>query len=158
MDEKRELTKAEHAAIAGGLIRTRDRAVLATAFAEDGAPYGSLVSVACDTDSAPLLFVSDLSEHCKNLYRDPRAALLYAAPEEPGVDPLTRPRVTAMGRLVRSDDAALVERYVARHPEAEMYRTFRDFHLWRMTVERVHLVAGFGAIRWLTPAEALGTP
>jgi heme oxygenase (biliverdin-IX-beta and delta-forming) len=156
MDDKPESTKAEHAAIASGLIRARDRAVLATAFAEDGAPYGSLVSVACDADSAPLLFVSDLSEHCKNLYRDPRAALLYAAPEEAGVDPLTRPRVTAMGRLVRTDDRALVARYVARHPEAETYRTFRDFHLWRMTVERVHLVAGFGAIRWLTPAEVLG--
>ncbi len=155
MDEKRESTKAEHAAIAGELIRTRDRAVLATAFAADGAPYGSLVSVACDTDGSPLLFVSDLSEHCKNLYKDARAALLYAAPEEPGVDPLTRPRVTAMGRLVRSDDPGLIDRYVARHPEAEMYKTFRDFHLWRMAVERVHLVAGFGAIRWLTPAECL---
>lgn len=156
MDENRESTKAEHAAVAGELIRTRDRAMLATAFAEDGAPYGSLVSVACDSDSSPLLFVSDLSEHCKNLYRDPRAALLYAAPEETGVDPLTRPRVTAMGRLVRSDDAALIARYIARHPEAEMYRTFRDFHLWRMNVERIHLVAGFGAIRWLTPVEVLG--
>lgn len=156
MDEKRDSTKAEHAAIAGGLIRGRDRAVLATAFAEDGTPYGSLVSVACDADGAPLLFISDLSEHSKNLYRDPRAALLYAAPEEAGVDPLTRPRATAMGRLVRADEAALIARYVARHPEAEMYKTFRDFHLWRMTVERVHLVAGFGAIRWLTPAEALG--
>ncbi len=156
MDEKRKSTKAEHAAIASGLIRGRDRATLATAFAEDGAPYGSLVSVACDADGSPLLFVSDLSEHCKNLYRDPRAALLYAAAEEPGVDPLTRPRVTAMGRLVRTDEPGLVDRYVARHPEAEMYKTFRDFHLWRMSVERVHLVAGFGAIRWLTPAEVLG--
>jgi heme oxygenase (biliverdin-IX-beta and delta-forming) len=155
MNDRPDSTKAEHVAIARDLIRSRDRAALSTALAEDGTPYGSLVSVAADEDGSPLLFISELSEHSKNLARETRAALLYAAPES-DVDPLTQPRVTAMGRMVRTDDAAQIARYVARHPEAERYRAFRDFHLWRMTVERAHLVAGFGAIRWLSASDVIG--
>jgi putative heme iron utilization protein len=138
------------------LMRRRDRAVLCTALADgDGQPYGSLVAVAPDADGSPLLFLSDLAEHAKNLTREPRAALVFTAPESEA-DPLDRPRVTVLGRLVQTDDAEKLRRYVARHSAAEQYRTFRDFHLYRMDVARVHLVAGFGVIRWIDAAAVLG--
>jgi len=144
------------AEMARELMRGRDRAVLCTALADaDGQPYGSLVAVAPDADGSPLLFLSDLAEHAKNLAREPRAALVFTAPENEA-DPLDRPRVTVLGRLAQTDDAEKLRRYVARHSAAEQYRTFRDFHLYRMDVARVHLVAGFGVIRWIDAAAVLG--
>jgi len=57
------------------LARSVDRAALATTLA-DGRPYASLVLLAWDFDGAPLLLLSDLAEHSRNLARDPRQALL----------------------------------------------------------------------------------
>jgi putative heme iron utilization protein len=141
--------------LARALMRDRDRAILCTALAADGAPYGSLVAVAPDTDGAPLMLLSDLSEHSKNLARNPRAALVFTAPES-AEDFLDRPRVTVMGQVLQEDDEAKLRRYVARHPAAEQYRSFRDFHLYRLEVARAHLVAGFGVIRWIAGADVLG--
>jgi putative heme iron utilization protein len=142
--------------MARALMRERDRAILCTALANgEGQPYGSLVAAAPDADGSPLLFLSDLSEHSKNLAREPRAALVFTTPESED-DPLDRPRATVIGRIVRCDgDEAKLRRYVARHPAAEQYRTFRDFHLYRLDVARVHLVAGFGVIRWIEAADVL---
>jgi putative heme iron utilization protein len=144
------------AAMARTLMRGRDRAVLCTALAGGGGqPYGSLVAVAPDADGSPLLFLSDLAEHAKNLAREPRAALVFTTAESEA-DPLDRPRVTVLGRAARADgDDAALRLYVARHPAAEQYRAFGDFHLYRLEVTRVHLVAGFGVIRWLEPSQVL---
>lgn len=148
------------AATARGLIRAADRAVLSTALAAAGTgeragwPYGSLVMVACDHAAQPLLLISDLAEHTKNLAADPRGSLLFDGTA--GLDnPLTGARATVLGRFVRTDDKALLARYVARHPDAEMYAGFADFHLYAMTVERAHIVAGFGAIHWIETGNLL---
>mgnify|MGYP003668560109 CR=1 FL=1 len=137
-----------------GLIRAADRAVLSTAMPDDGWPYGSLVMTACGQDGAPLLLISDLAEHTKNLKADARASLLFDGTA--GLEnPLTGARASVLGRLARIDDARLTARYVARHPDAEAYLEFADFNLYRMTVERAHVVAGFGAIHWIDAADLL---
>jgi hypothetical protein len=67
--------------------------------------------------------------------------------------PLTGPRVTLLGRAERTADKRLARRFLARHPDAGMYAGFKDFNFYRFAVERAHLVAGFGKIRWLSAAE-----
>ena len=137
-----------------GLIRACDRAVLSTAMSGDGWPYGSLVMTACDHAARPLLLISDLAEHTKNLGDDTRASLLFDGTT--GLDsPLTGARVTVMGHLAPTRDETLIARYVARHPDAEMYLGFADFRLFEMTVERAHIVAGFGAIHWIAAPDLL---
>ena len=123
----------------------------------DGWPYVSLVSVATDHDGAPLLLLSDLSAHAKNLEDDDRASLLFDATGELE-DPLAGERVTLLGRLVRTTAPDHRARYLARHPAAVRYADFRDFAFYRMSVERAHLVAGFGRIHWLDGAEVLVAP
>ncbi|MEX2453402.1 MAG: DUF2470 domain-containing protein [Rhodospirillaceae bacterium] len=141
------------AKIARKLIRECDRATLSTSMAEGGWPYGSLVMTACDPAARPLVLISDLAEHTRNLAADSRAALLFDGTAGLA-SPLTGARVTVLGRLLRIDDPALTARYAARHPEAELYLGFADFHLYGMAVERAHIVAGFGEIHWI-PADAL---
>jgi len=136
------------------LVRGLDRAALATALpVQSGAwPYASLVLVAVDHDLSPILLLSDLAEHTKAIAADGRVSLLFDGTQ--GLEqPLTGPRVTLVGRAERTADERLGRRFLARHPDAAMYAGFKDFHLYRVVVERAHLVAGFGKIRWLTAAE-----
>jgi putative heme iron utilization protein len=147
------------------LIRQNDRAVLATQLQngggggaeEDGPwPYGSLVLTACDHDGAPLLLLSDLAEHTKNIQCDSRVSLLFENTQGLA-DPLTGPRATVLGRAAVTDSDHHRLRYLNRHPSAAQYAGFADFKLYRVEVERAHLVAGFGRISWagggaITPA------
>ena len=141
------------------LMRSLDRASLATALPlEQGGtwPYASLVLVALDHDLSPILLVSDLAEHARAIARDDRVSLLF---DGTGglAQPLTGPRVTVLGRVRRDGTARLAERFVARHPDAALYAGFADFHVYRVTVERAHLVGGFGKIHWLA-ADVLAPP
>lgn len=137
------------------LVRSRDRGGLATAMTGDGWPYASLVMLACDAAANPLLMISELAEHTQNILADNRVGLLIDGTA--GLDnPLTGARVTLVGRAEKTTDPDHKARYVARHPDAALYAGFADFALYRLAVERVHMVAGFGAIHWIEkPAYAL---
>ncbi len=120
-------------------------------------PYVSLVLAAVDHDLSPILLLSDLAEHTKAIAADGRVSLLFDGTQ--GFDqPLTGPRVTLVGRAARTDDERLGRRFLARHPDAAVYAGFKDFHFYRITVERAHLVGGFGKIRWLEAAELIAAP
>jgi hypothetical protein len=137
------------------VMRATDRAALATA--QGGWPFASLVLVALDHDAAPLLLISDLSEHAKNIKADPRVSLLFDGTQ--GLDdPLSGPRVTVLGEARPVEDKRLKDRFLARHPSASLYAGFADFHLHRVGVTRAHLVAGFGRIHWVEARELLVTP
>jgi len=141
-----------------GLIRRQRHAALATSLAAEpaGQPYASLVALACDHDASPLLLLSDLAQHARNIAADNRVSLLFDGPARdqlpPPEDPLAAPRLSLLGSARRCDDARLLARFAARHPSAAGYAGFGDFHLYRVTAERGHLVAGFGRISWLDGA------
>lgn len=132
------------------LLRRLDRASLATA--REGWPYVSLVLAAVDHDAAPLLLLSALAEHTKNIARDPRVSLLFDGTLGRD-DPLTGARVTVMGEARPVDDERLVARFTARHPTAAAYAGFADFRIYRLDIDRAHLVAGFGRIDWIAAGD-----
>ncbi|HEV2187632.1 MAG TPA: DUF2470 domain-containing protein [Stellaceae bacterium] len=136
------------------LMRLQTHAALATS--RDGHPYVSLVALAVDYDCSPLLLLSDLAQHSRNIAADPRVSLLFdgGMPAHAPADPLAEPRLTLLGEAVRCDDAPLLARFTARHPSAATYAGFGDFRLYRVTMLRAHLVAGFGRISWVE-ADAL---
>jgi hypothetical protein len=132
------------------MLRRARTAALATALARDGSgwPYPSLVLATVDHAGHPLLLLSDLADHTANLKADRRAGLLVG--ETAGLaDPLTGPRAGVLGKIERPEDPALLDRVVRRHPGAAMYAGFADFKLYRLRIERAHLVAGFGRIHWI---------
>lgn len=117
----------------------------------DGAPYVSLAMVALDQDATPLLYLSDLADHTKNLKGDARVSLLFDGTLDSAV-PLAGERATVQGRIELTYDQRLLARYVAHQPDAAAYAGFRDFNLYRVSVDRAHLVAGFGRIHWVDGA------
>ncbi len=149
------------AVLARRLVRASDRATLATTRrpgdAQAGSPYAALVLLAVDHDACPILLISGLAEHTKDLGLDDRASLLVDGTA--GLDePLTGPRATLVGRVRRTDEPRHRTRFLARHPGAAMYADFRDFGFYRMAVERAHLVGGFGRIHWIDGGALLDPP
>lgn len=129
--------------------RTLARGGLATlATLTDGYPYGSLVQYAVSPLGDPLLLISELAEHTQNLRLDARASLLIVE-EQKAVDPLQASRVTLLGKA-QPAQAELLESYLEAHPQARQYAGFKDFHLWRIEVERARYIAGFGEMSWVS--------
>ncbi|MDZ4841945.1 MAG: pyridoxamine 5'-phosphate oxidase family protein [Hyphomicrobium aestuarii] len=143
------------AADAARLVTGSGKAALATLDAATGHPYASLVTVALDAVGRPLMLLSQLARHTKNLDADGRASLLFEPVIDPAVttasDPLAGARVTLIGRVhaIASDDPGLNsarERFLARHLDAAMYAGFSDFRFFRLELATAHFIGGFGRI------------
>jgi len=133
------------------LLREGRSGALATLVAGSGDPYCSLVNVATAVDGAPLLLLSKLALHTKNLLADARVSLMLDERKEG--DPLEGARVMLMGTCAKDSDRLSGPAYLRRHPEAEMFPNFADFGFYRMDIARAHLVAGFGRIVDLKPQD-----
>ncbi len=123
-----------------------------------GYPFGSLAMYALDERGDPILLLSGLAEHTANLHADPRASLLVCETvvAAPGGDPLTRGRVTLLGRIApvpAAETGAARQRFLARHPEAEPYLQLPDFAFYRLQVESLRYVGGFGRMSWVSAAD-----
>jgi putative heme iron utilization protein len=135
------------------LMREGRSGALATLMPGSGDPYCSLVNVATAFDGAPLVLISKLAIHTKNVMADSRVSLMLDERKEG--DPLEGARVMLMGRAVVSTDDNDRRRYLARQPEAAMFAGFPDFAVYRIEIAAAHLVAGFGRIVDLKPGDIL---
>jgi putative heme iron utilization protein len=128
------------------LVGATNVAALATLTA-DGDPWASLVTYGALDDGAPVLCLSQLAEHGRNLAADARASLVITQVDAPP-DPLAAARVTLAGRAERPEDPAALAAARAAHlaavPAASTYVDFSDFSLWILRVDRVRWVGGYG--------------
>jgi len=146
------------------LLTSSRTGALATVALDGGFPFGSLVAYAVDGAGRPLLCLSDLAEHSRNLAVDPRASLMVSQdasgtatssrslPPGGAGDPLALARVTVLGSVVelRDDErSAALDAYRDRHPDA-FYASFDDFRLYRLDVASVRYVGGFGRMSWVS--------
>jgi putative heme iron utilization protein len=135
------------------LLREGRSGALATLMAGTGDPYCSLVNVATMPDGSPILLLSRLALHTKNILADSRVSLMLDE-RKPG-DPLEGARVMLLGKATATEDPEARRRYLDRQPEAEMFASFGDFGFYRLAIARAHLVAGFGRIVDLAPEQIL---
>jgi hypothetical protein len=124
--------------------------------AGSGDPYCSLVNVASHADGSPILLISRLALHTRNLLDDPRVSLMLD--ERAEGDPLEGARIMLSGRAEEAggaDAAIFRRRYLNAHPSAEAFVDFKDFSFFRIRPAGTHLVAGFGRIVDLNPGQFL---
>ncbi len=128
------------------LLAATNVAALATLTAT-GDPWASLVTYGALEDGSPVMCLSHLAEHGRNLAGDPRASLLINEPDR-RADPLGAARVTLAGLAERVEHAPELEcarsAHVSAVPAAELYVDFSDFSLWILRVQRVRWVGGYG--------------
>jgi putative heme iron utilization protein len=159
-DAQQGLEAKGGAELARALLRSERAAVLATTSAERGGhPFGSLVPFALTREGEPLLLLSDLAQHTKNLSVDPRACLLVHDAAATAKDPRTAARAAILGRVrpvAPGDEPDARARYLARHPSARGLFGL-DFALYVLAVEEAQIVGGFAAAGWV-PGEDLREP
>ena len=129
---------------------------------DDGTPWASLVTYGLLEDGSPVLCLSTLAEHGRNLEKRDQASLMVSDPVHRG-EVLAGGRVTLAGRAVRPEDHEFGdgarEAHLAAVPSAEMYLDFNDFSLWVLEVERVRWVGGYGRMDSASAADyAAATP
>jgi putative heme iron utilization protein len=141
--------------LARSLLRRSRQGALATLMTGSGDPYCSLVNVASHPDGSPILLISRLALHTRNILADSRVSLMLD--ERAEGDPLEGSRIMLAGRAEQAgDDASMLRRrYLNAHPSAEVFVDFEDFSFFRIRLTGAHLVAGFGRIVDLSPAQFL---
>ena len=144
------------AGLTRSLLRRSRQGALATLMTGNGDPYCSLVNVASHVDGAPILLISRLAVHTKNILADNRVSLMLD--ERAAGDPLEGARIMVSGRAEEpgTDDTGVVRRrYLRVHPSAQTFVEFKDFFFVVIRPTATHLVAGFGRIIDLKPQQFL---
>jgi len=112
-----------------------------------GYPYATAVPLVVDDYHRPLLLISALAEHTKNLLADPRASLAVCEDGQSSIQ--SAPRMTLIGNFERFDATPEdVGRYLRYQPEAEHYLQL-DFMFFRLTIHRIRFITGIGKMGWL---------
>lgn len=133
-----------------GVLSTISRAL-------EGYPFGSVTPFVLDAQAHPLIFVSRLAEHTRNIGADPRVSLLVHAHGESGSNVQSDARVTLMGKACAIEHAGgISERYLRYFPAARGYLEL-DFDFYRIEPVTLRVVAGFGKIHWIS-REAYAPP
>lgn len=125
-----------------------------------GTPFGSVTPYGLDPRGQPLFLISSMAMHTHNLQTDPRASLLVAEATTPD-DALGAGRVTLLGaahKIEKENPAELADarrRYLAAYPNAHYWVDFEDFSFYRLDVNDVYYVGGFGVMGWVTAEDYL---
>ncbi len=145
-----EPTHAERARTLMASTTTGSMATMAAG--EDGYPFGSIVTYALDYSGRPLLCLSDIAEHTRNLKANPKTSIMVIEQADRDTDQLALGRVTLMGEVTTvpaAETDAVNAAYRAAHPQA-YYADFDDFAFYRMDVRAIRYVGGFGHMSWVT--------
>lgn len=135
-----------HAANVGSLASLSD----------DGTPWASIVTFGATDAGEPVLVVSTMAEHGRNLAREPKASIAIAEHVPEGEDPLDRARITLAGHVVVPEGAeadAALEAHARHYPHARGYATYADFTTYVLRVERVRWVGGFARMSTVEAAD-----
>ena len=132
------------------LIRNAKSGSLATAQA--GIPHAAHVTVAFLPDASPVLLLSQLAVHTRQLLSNPACALLLTG-EPAGPNPQTTLRLCLTGTAAQTGDPAVRAVFLRQHPYASAYVDFADFAFWRILITEAYYIGGFAAAARLDPAK-----
>lgn len=141
------------AAEARQFLTTTHSGVLSTISARlGGYPFGSIAPFVLDHDGQPLILISTIAEHTKNIQADPRVSLIAFDPASPDMQAGARLTLVGKARLAEKD-TTLRARYLRYFPQAEGYFDMHDFLFHRIEVEQARFIGGFGKIHWISGNE-----
>lgn len=136
------------------LILERKFGVLAThSVAMPGYPFGSVVPFCLDRAGYPVILISDLAQHTKNIIADPKLSLTVIEDETPQGQAHGRVTYLAKATAVEDHDEDTRQRYYDYFPSTRYYHKTLDFRFYRLVATRVRFIGGFGDINWIEPTD-----
>ena len=146
------MSNSDRTEVVRNLLRQEKYGVLSTlSVKHEGWPFGSATPYALTAADEPLIFVSSLAEHTRNMMTDPRVSLFIQDTATNG-NPQTIARATLLGVVepvveTERDDAA--QRYLQRFPEAAQNFQLGGFSMLKIVVQQVRYIGGFGEMFWI---------
>ncbi len=140
---------------AGSVVKlAKDGTILTLSSDYKGTPFGTPAPYALDKEGRPVLFLSDLAIHTKNLKKNDKCSMMVL--KEDKDDPFNSARVTFVGKVVKVSDKERAEYkklFLAKNKSAETFADFEDFNFYRLEIESIFYVGGFGDINWVKPED-----
>lgn len=131
-----------------GVLATHSRSL-------PGYPFGSITPYVLSAVGEPVIYISTLAEHTKNIGANPRVSLTVFDPAD-ATDPQAGARLTWLGEahaLTAEGADAVAERYYRFFPAARAYAGTHDFGFYALRAVRLRYIGGFGKIGWIEPHE-----
>ena len=155
IDRQPGVARTSHGEQSRTLVAKQSAGLLSTIAREpQGYPFGSLVSYVTDDAGCPWILISTMAEHARNASEDTRASVLVADQAPDGIDPLALARVSLVGNLRKATPPTETrEKFLDRNPGARGYVDFPDFGWWKLDVQAVRYVGGFGRMSWVEVQE-----
>jgi heme iron utilization protein len=121
-----------------------------------GYPYGSALPHITDHQGRPVVLISHLAEHTRNVEADGRVSFLVSGS---GPDLQASPRAALVGDARPLDtEPALQTRYLRFFPEHAQYLEIGGFRFWTVEPVQVRLIEGFGSLHWIAGNAFLANP
>jgi putative heme iron utilization protein len=120
-----------------------------------GYPFGSITPYCADRQCRPIVYISHIAQHTRNILADSRVSLTLFDTNGGTDDVQARGRVTwiADARPVGLEELDIAERYFRYVPSARQYAGTHDFEFFRLDPVRIRFIGGFGQIHWVEPGE-----
>jgi len=143
------MSQAEQAALkARTLFQSRCDGVLSTHSTDlPGYPFGSITPYCINSDGQPVILISTIAQHTKNIVADNKVSLIAYDPQVD--DTQAAGRVTYIANAVQTDDEAMAERYYRFYPNSRNFHKTHDFSFYTLEFVRVRYIGGFGEIYWV---------
>ena len=140
-------------------LRSTRSGVLSTHSARfPGYPFGSIAPFVLDQEGNPLILISTIAEHTRNIAKNPHVSLIAFDPA--ASDMQAGARLTLLGEAVIADkqEGPLRARYLSYFPQASQYFDMHDFLFHRIAIRQARYIGGFGNIHWIDGADLLPQP
>lgn len=114
-----------------------------------GTPFGSIVPYILDKQGRPVIFASSLALHAQNIKDDAKCSVMMFKIDKDNI--FNSSRITFIGKMVKlkGEQAELKKAYVEKYKEAEDFIDFEDFAFYRLEIEKIYYIGGFGDIQWI---------
>ena len=114
-------------------------------------PFASVINYGVLPSGEPVIFLSSMATHSKNLRANPKVSLLVYHSGD-----MASARATLVGTVQRIGDdqlEAAKTAYLSANPDAAQWIGFGDFAFLKLDVVECYVVAGFGAMGWVGGGE-----
>ena len=151
------MSQADRALPVHQLLQREKYGVLSTLSRKAGGwPFGSLAAFALSKQGEPLVLLSNMSEHTQKMLADPRVSL-FVQDSQALANPQAGARATLLCTAAGTEVDEARQAYLQRFPEAAGLLQLGDFRFFKLQIERVRYIGGFGEMYWLSGADMLTT-
>ena len=114
----------------------------------EGYPFGSVAPYVVDHQGMPVILISSLAEHTKNIIHNAHVSLVVFNNES---DLQANARLTLLAKTEQTDkqNDLLRTRYLRYIPQAETYFDAHDFSFYTLHITHGRYIAGFGKMGWV---------